>query len=196
MSEIGYEDIEIDKLEPNGVLVSPFDDDVCCNIPGCRYKSSNISIFSGRFMKLFSIPSNRVDYDKWCVAIRDGLGLPKAFDLCLPENGHICEMHFAEGKCHVRGVMQEPTIFGKFAVEGLNTSLSSLGALCFATCAVNSCFNRETKTICVPFPEANDPLKRRWVSSLLEADESFRYRSGLAVCTRHFLVIFSVLLIE
>ncbi|RCN43225.1 hypothetical protein ANCCAN_10800 [Ancylostoma caninum] len=59
LSEMGYEDVDVDMLEPNGILVSPRDDPICCRVPGCRYKSCDISLFSGRYVKMFSIPSNR-----------------------------------------------------------------------------------------------------------------------------------------
>ncbi|KAJ1374191.1 hypothetical protein KIN20_036817 [Parelaphostrongylus tenuis] len=185
LSESGHEDIEIDKLEPNGVLKSPLDEPIRCNVPGCGYESSDISIFSGRFMKFFSFPSNRVDYGKWCASIRDMLGLPTTSDFALPEGAHICEMHFLEGKRYTRNIMQDPTMFRKLSLEGFSSSLpSSLGVLCFTTCAVNSCPNGKVGTICVQFPK--QPISFTLDNFLIEADESFEYNDGMAVCLRHF----------
>ncbi|VDM66664.1 unnamed protein product [Strongylus vulgaris] len=106
LSEVGYEDVDIDKLEPNGVLISSSGDPIICCVPGCSYKSSGISLFSGRHIKMYSIPSNSVEFEKWRKAIQSGIGLPGTFEFRLPANGHICEMHFAEGKRYTRGLMQ------------------------------------------------------------------------------------------
>ncbi|KAK6027717.1 hypothetical protein OSTOST_06251 [Ostertagia ostertagi] len=191
LSEMGYEDLEIDKLEPNGVLPLPTDGTISCDVPGCRYKSSDISIFTGRLMKMFSVPANSVDHGKWRIAVQMGLGLPSSFDFPLKEGAHICEMHFTEGKRYSRGVMKDPYIFRRLTVEGINPSLSRLGALCLGQCAVNSCTYSEEDTICVPFPKSRkyfqkDPLYSRWIVSLSEADESFQYGEGLTICFRHF----------
>ncbi|KAL6744617.1 hypothetical protein Aduo_017537 [Ancylostoma duodenale] len=33
LSEMGYEDVDVDMLEPNGILISPRDDPICCRVP-------------------------------------------------------------------------------------------------------------------------------------------------------------------
>uniref|UniRef100_A0A7I5ED43 THAP-type domain-containing protein n=1 Tax=Haemonchus contortus TaxID=6289 RepID=A0A7I5ED43_HAECO len=186
LSEMGYEDLEIDKLEPNGVLPLPSDGPLSCSVPGCRYKSTDISIFTGRCMKMFTVPVNSVDHGKWRIAIQMGLGLPIPFNFTLPEGAHICEMHFTDGKRYTRGTMKDPSVFRRLITEGINSSLNRLGPLRLGRCAVNNCIYNEEDTVCVPFPKSKDPLYARWVIALSEADESFRYKEGIAVCTRHF----------
>ncbi|KHJ95745.1 hypothetical protein OESDEN_04305, partial [Oesophagostomum dentatum] len=186
LSEIGFEDVDLDRLEPNGVAIAPSDSPVSCCIPGCTYKSTDISLFSRRYVKMYSIPSISVDYGKWRKNIQNGLGIPSTFDFNLPDGGHICEMHFAEGKRYTRGVMQDPSVFRRLCVEGISPSLARLGSLCFARCALKNCISRDQVTVCVPYPKPGDALHALWTSSLRKADEKFTYTDDMVVCLRHF----------
>ncbi|KAK6756829.1 hypothetical protein RB195_014949 [Necator americanus] len=149
----------------------------------CRYKSSDVSLFSGRYVKMFSIPSNSADYGRWHKAIQNGIGLPSTFEFHLPEAGHVCEMHFSEGKRYTRGVMQDPSVFRKLSVEGVNPKLSQLGPVCLTTCAIATCSNAVIDTVCVPFPKPDDDLYHRWIDALAIDDESNETKF---ICLRHF----------
>ncbi|WKY13870.1 hypothetical protein Q1695_004593 [Nippostrongylus brasiliensis] len=186
LSEYGYEDIEVDKLEPNGVLITNGSPPISCDVPGCRYKSSDVSVFSGRFIKMFSVPENSLDHSKWRTAVHNGIGLPSTFEYNLPDGARICEMHFVGGKRYSRGVMKDPTVFHRLVVDGINPSLSRLGPIRTTYCAARGCCYSDFKTACVPFPSINDPLYSRWFVALLKADESFKVDKDTAVCLRHF----------
>ncbi|ETN76076.1 hypothetical protein NECAME_11939 [Necator americanus] len=171
LSETGYEDIDIDKLEPNGILISPYANPLPCDVPGCRYKSSDVSLFSGRYVKMFSIPSNSADYGRWHKAIQNGIGLPSTFEFHLPEAGH------------------DPSVFRKLSVEGVNPKLSQLGPVCLTTCAIATCSNAVIDTVCVPFPKPDDDLYHRWIDALAIDDESNETKF---ICLRHFSLFFLV----
>ncbi|EYC39426.1 hypothetical protein Y032_0656g1211 [Ancylostoma ceylanicum] len=186
LSEMGYEDVDVDMLEPNGILISPRDDPICCRVPGCRYKSCDISLFSGRYVKMFSIPTNSVEYGKWRKVIQNGIGLPGVFEFHLPDDGHICEMHFSEGKRYTRGLMQDPSVFRRISSEGISPTLSRLGPLLLTTCGVRKCSNVAADSICVRFPKPGDDLHSRWIDALSNADELFKCTDETAICLRHF----------
>lgn len=188
LSEAGYDDVEVDKLAPNCVLVSPSTGPLNCDVPGCRYKTCDVSPFSGRYINMYSVLSTTADYGEWRMALQAGLGIPSCFDFILPEGARLCEMHFTEGKRYARGMMKDPSIFRRLITRAINPALSRLGALRLSCCSVKSCVYHDIQTVCFPFPSLNDPYYSRWLVVLSEADTSFSVEKGTAICTRHFSI--------